>query len=809
MTQSRPPRSLTPEQLRWTCDPDGLPRVSPKDRPAMEIIGQDRALDALRMGLAIRQPGYHIFVTGTEGTGRTTTIRRVLEDYEGRGETPEDLCYVFNFEGPDLPILLRFPAGKGREFQRRIDTLVGSLRRHIPKIYRDETYQKRVSRLQRHYRNQQSGAVKAFAEKAQKSGFALVQIQSGPYLRPELRAVVDDEEWDVGDLGQLVDEGRLASKVCDRIEKRYLILRDELQALVRANRQLEEEYEERMLRLEEETVHPLIHDTVDMLREAYEDERIREWLGQLEKAFVDEVWVRGEDEDDDDEEPEEPFCRYAVNVIIDNSRQKGAPVIIESTPTFQNLFGTIERRPLPGGGASFDHRQIRAGSLARAQGGTLVIMAQDLLEEGLVWPTLKRVLRNRKLQIQGYDPANRMVITPLKPDPVDLDVKVILVGSTVLYNTLLQDDPDLQRVFHVKVDFETDMPRNRDNMRRYLSFLRKVQRQDGLLPVSDAAAAAVLEYGVRLARRKDRLSTRFSDIVAVLIEADYFAKAAGAKSIGVSHVDRALAERARRLGQAEQHTLKAVREGTLLIRTRGESVGQVNALFVLEQWDYAYGLPVKLTASTSLGEGDILSLEREADLSGSSFDKGHFILAGFLRGRFAQDKPLHLHASISCEQNYIGVDGDSASLAELCVLLSALAGAPIRQSLAVTGSVNQFGDVQPVGGANAKVEGFWKVCRDRGLTGAEGVILPASNVKNLQLDKDLVADARRGDFHVHAVKTVDQALELLTGLPAGRRRKDGSWTPGSLGARVDSRLREMAVIFKRYADGPVRRGARA
>jgi len=378
---------------------------------------------------------------------------------------------------------------------------------------------------------------------------------------------------------------------------------------------------------------------------------------------------------------------------------------------------------------------------------------------------------------------------------------VILVGDTNLYTALLQDDPDLQRVFRIKVDFETDMQRNRNNMRRYLSFIRKVQKQDGLLPLSRGASAAVLEFGARLAGRKDRLSTRFSSIVEVLIESDYFARLEGDERVEAAHVDRALAERCRRLGQTEQHFLKSVREGSLLIDTEGEAVGRVNGLFVLEQWDYAFGQPVKVTATSSLGEGEILSIEREVELSGSSFDKGHMILSGFLRQRFAQDKPLSLHASVSCEQNYIGVDGDSASATELFALLSSLAELPVQQSLAVTGSVSQHGDIQAVGGVNFKIEGFFRICRDRGLKAGQGVVIPTANVKNLMLDKAIVEASKRGLFHVYAIKTVDQGLELLTGVSAGRKRKDGSWTPGSVNDRVDRRLREMALTFKRFGDG--------
>ena len=791
---------LSQAKLRWNCEPSKLPPPDSKTRPSLQIIGQDRALDALRMGLDIRLPGYHIFVTGTEGTGRTTTIRRMLEQRRvaSKGEALEDLCYVFGFENIDQPVLLRFPAGEGRDFAKRMETLVASLRRHIPQLYRGEEYQKRISRMESGYRHAQSETVRGFSDKTRRSGFGLVETQSGPYIRPELRPIVDGEDWDISELDQLVGEGRLDRRVADRLEKRHVLLTEELKAVIRANTRLDESFREELRQMEQSVIRPLIHDTIEMLKSRYEYPSVHAYLGQVETALIEEIWVRGEDGEESDQE--EPFFRYHVNVVVDNSKTVGPPVIIERAPTFQNLFGSIELRNMPGGVSYYDYRQLKVGSIGRAQGGTLVIMAQDLLEEGPVWPTLKRVLRNRELQIQAYDPQSRMVISPLKPEPIGLDVKVILIGDTNLYSLLLQGDADLQRVFRIKVDFETEMPRSRDNMRRYMNFIRKVQQSDNLLPVGKDGSAAVLEFGARLAGRKDRLSTRFSSIVDVLIEADYFARRARAKHIGASNVDKALSERMRRLGQTQEHYLEAIGEGTLLIETSGSAIGQVNGLFILEQWDYAFGQPVKVTATTSLGEGEILSLEREAELSGSSFDKGHFNLSGFLRHRFAQDKPLCLSASISCEQNYIGVDGDSASLTEIVALMSSLAGLPVRQCLAVTGSANQFGEVQPIGGVNVKIEGFFRVCCDRGLTGEQGVVIPIQNVNNLMLGKDVVEAAGKGLFHIYAVKTVDQALEILTGHPAGKLRKNGTWTPGSVNAIVDARLREMALTIKHFGE---------
>ncbi|MDP6668957.1 MAG: AAA family ATPase [Candidatus Krumholzibacteria bacterium] len=793
MEQSSQRRRLSVDKLRWTCDPKSLPLDSSSEKkPSLEIIGQERALDSLRMGLSIRRQGYHIFVTGTEGTGRTTTIRRVLEEPNGHIPDLEDICYVFNFEDADSPKLLHFPAGQGRDFQRRMAHMIASLRRHVPYLYRSESYQKRLSRLERSFRQMQEKNARDFSEHARQNGFALVEMQTGSYSRPELVVIAEDEELEITELGALVQSGTLSEDDHLVLVQNYEKLSDELKSVMRSNSRLEEELRREMGRLQQSVVLPLIRDGIEILQSRFDTTEVREWLEQVEEGLLEEEWIPSEDE----ETPAEPFFRYTVNLLIDNARKDKAPVIIESSPTFQNLFGNIERKTLPGGFAFYDYRQIKAGSLARAQGGTLVIMARDLLDEQAVWPMLKRVLRNEKLEIMAFDPRNQAPVGGLKPEPIDLDVKVILVGDSELYNMLLHGDPDLQRVFRIKADFETDMPRTRGNLRRYVSFLRKVQRKDGLLPLTPGANAAIVEYGARLASRRGRLSTRFSKLVEILIESDYFARKMRAASVGVEHIDRTLKERSRRLGAAEQHLHNAFIEGSILLDTRGVAVGQVNGLFVLEQWDYHFGQPMRMTAAVSPGEGDLVSIEREAELSGSSFDKGHLILEGFLRHRFAGQRPLCLDASISCEQNYANVDGDSATVTEAFSLLSALSGVPVKQSIAVTGSLNQFGQVQAIGGVNEKIEGFFKVCRDRGLSGEQGVIIPASNADRLMLSKEVVEAARKGEFHVWSIRTVDEGMEILTGFPAGRQRKNGSWTPGSVNDLVDRRLEEMREIQK-------------
>jgi ATP-dependent Lon protease len=489
---------------------------------------------------------------------------------------------------------------------------------------------------------------------------------------------------------------------------------------------------------------------------------------------------------------------YEVNLVVDNSQVERPPVVIESSPTYRNLFGSLDQTPVPGGGWRTDFTRIRAGSLLAANGGYLVFNLHDVTEPG-VWPALKRTLKNRKAEIRSPELFPGFAGASIKPEPVEIDVKVVVIGDAYSYYALHTYDDEFRKIFKVKAEFDSSMPRNARSLRQYARFLATLAASEGLEPFAASAVAAILETGARLAGRQDRLSTRFSDIADIAREADYWARQSGSAFVAGEHVDRALAQRVQRVNLAEERLQRAIDEGALLLDLRHKRIGQVNAITVFDLGDHSFGRPARITSEVSMGRSGIINIEREANLSGSTHDKGVLILAGYLRGKYAQQRPLTLSASLAFEQSYGGVDGDSASAAELFALISSIARLPLRQDLGVTGSINQKGEIQPIGGINEKIEGFYDACAARGLTGSQGVIFPAANAPELMLRKDVVAAIAARRFHVYPIRTVDEGLELLTGVKAGRRTRYGH-ERDTVHDLVDEALNELAEEIKEYVE---------
>ncbi len=497
--------------------------------------------------------------------------------------------------------------------------------------------------------------------------------------------------------------------------------------------------------------------------------------------------------------PIDTFPEFQVNVLVDNSETKGAPVIIETSPTYRNLFGTIERNiDRLGGLWRTDFTKIKSGSFLRANGGYLVLNALDVFIEPGVWVALKRTLRNRTLEMQSFDPFYLFASSALKPEPIEVKVKVVMIGDAYLYYTLYAVDEDFKKIFKIKADFDTVMDKKAETLLQYASFIRKISQDEKLLPFDRSGVAAVIEYGVRLAGRQKKLSTEFHRITDILREASYWAKKEGRNQVTEKHVDQAISEKVYRLKMMEDKIQEMIDEGLILIDAEGAKVGQVNGLSIFDTGEYSFGRPTRITAKTSLGKAGIINIEREADLSGRTHNKGVLILAGYLRGKYAQEKPLTLTASLAFEQSYSGVDGDSASSSEVYAILSSLANVPLRQDIAVTGSINQHGEIQPIGGVNQKIEGFFDVCRSRGLTGSQGVIIPYQNVDDLMLRKEAVEEVKVGKFHIYPIKTIDEGIEILTGLPAGERRADGSYPEGTVNYLVDEKLKELALKIREF-----------
>ena len=795
------------EKLRWRCPPESLPFETTKEVPiCMEIIGQERALKAIRLGLEMESLGYNIFVVGLVGTGRNTTIKCLLEEIDKAGKIPDDLCYVNNFKDPDQPRCICLPPGQGKTFKKDMDDLIESLKKNIPLIFESEEYQKQRRDLVEKHREREKGMVKEFENRAKKEGFAVVQVQVGPFTRPDLVPLVAGNAMALDQLENLVDQGQYPRDSFEKLKAKYGELSGEMEQVLKETRRVEKTIQEELAALDKSAISHRVEGAIGDIREKYKQPKINNYLDEARDNILDNP-SRFQPKTETPQVsipglvlpvPVDTFTEYQVNVLVDNSEAKGAPVIIETSPTYRNLFGTIERSWGMGGIGKTDFTKIKSGSFLRANGGYLVLNALDVLIEPGVWVALKRTLRNRSMEMQSFDPFYLFASSALKPEPIEVRVKVVMVGDAYLYETLYAVDEDFKKVFKIKADFDTVMERKDETQLQYASFIRKICHDENLLPFDRSGVAAVIEYGVRLAGRQKKLSTEFHRITDILREASYWGKKDHSDRVSEKHVDQAIAEKIYRKKMIEDKIQEMIDDGIILIDSDGAAVGQVNGLSVYDMGEYAFGKPSRITAKTSMGKAGIINIEREADLSGRTHNKGVLILAGYLRGKYAQDKPLTLTASLAFEQSYGGVDGDSASSTEVYAILSSLSGLPLRQDIAVTGSVSQNGEIQPIGGVNQKIEGFFDVCRNRGLTGKQGVMIPHQNVGDLMLRKDVVEAVAAGKFHIHPVHNIDQGIGILTGVPAGEKSQDGTYPAGSVNNRVNQNLRELAKRMKEF-----------
>ncbi|MBI4466588.1 MAG: AAA family ATPase [Acidobacteria bacterium] len=808
-----PFREVLPEQLRWRCEPSQFEFETTADlKPLEGIIGQERALKSLKIGVELYGPGFNIFVCGLSGTGRATTIKQLLERIRPQCEPAPDRCYVHDFHRPEQPRLLTLPRARANPFRKDMDRAIDFLATRIPQLFEDEKFQAARGRILERYGAREKEMLEDFSEKLKKDHFALAELGgAGTTVVPVVAGQpVPLEKLDELVAGGQVDpaQARQLSERQEQLQKQFVVLYRKTLALQRAmNLELE--------LLERETASVLVDSVIEDLKEKYPHQGVAEHLEAVRSSLLENLSLfKGKAEGEEAEAArlllrsqapakEDPFWTYRVNVVLGHESEDGCPVILETLPTYVNLFGTIERTYTVRGVAQSDFTDIRAGSLLQADGGYLVINAMDALTEPGVWKALKRTLIYGKLEIQSAaDWLFHVAGTALKPEPIPVNIKIILIGETYLYDLLYAYEDDFKKIFKVKADFDSQMNRTPEAVREYAALLRKLCDEDKLCPFDKEAVAAVVEYGVRRGGRQDKLSTRFSEIADLAREACYWARQEGSRTTRRGHVDRAIAERIERHNLIESKIQEMIEKGVVLIDTSGARVGQVNGLSVYDLGSYAFGKPVRITASTAMGRQGIINIEREANLSGRLHDKGVAILSGYLRQKFAQSKPLSLAASVCFEQSYSGVDGDSASSTEIYALLSSLADLPIRQEIAVTGSVNQKGDIQAIGGVNYKIEGFYDVCKAKGLTNTQGVILPIENVPDLMLRPEVVEAVKAGRFHLYPVATVDEGIEILTAVKAGDRQPDGSFEEGTVYARVDARLRELAEGLKDYEARP-------
>jgi lon-related putative ATP-dependent protease len=761
-------RSLPAESLRRVCDPSSFEFETTAGLPGLsEVLGQPRAVAALEFGTGIASHGFNLFALGQPGSGRTTLIRDYLERQAAGQPVPPDLCYVNNFADSRRPVLLTLPAGQGAGFKRDLDGLIEELRTAIATAFEDEDYVRSRDQIVEELEARRRMEIERMEQVSARAGFQLLKGPGGLLLAPAAGGKIIAEE----DLAKLsAEEKAQVARAREKVQR-------EIEARVRALRGIERTARERLKSLDTDTVAFSTRHAVEDLREKYAGHAgVLAFLDALQADVVsrlDDFRKGKEKEPDAPAAPvpaagaaEKPFVRYRVNVLVDNGGLKGAPVVVESNPTYHNLIGRIEHQAA-WGGAFTDHTMIKPGALHRARGGYLLIPARECLMNPYAWEGLKRALKDRAVQIEELGTQLSMVSTvTLAPERAPLEVKVVLVGTPLVYYLLHAHDEDFQKLFKVKADFATRMERTPEAERSYALFVSTIARQEGTLPFDRGAVARVVEYGSRAAGDQGQLSARFGDIADLIREA---AHCAGNNSrAAVTAGDVRAAEEARRFRQnlLEQRMRESILEGTVLIGTEGSAAGRINGLTVLGTGDYSFGLPARLTATAAPGRGGVVSIEREVKLSGPIHGKGVLILGGYLLRKYGHQGPLTLSASLVFEQSYGMVEGDSASLAELCVLLSALSGIPLRQDIAVTGSINQHGLVQAIGGAAEKIEGFFDICQGRGLTGTQGVLIPPSNQRHLMLRDDVVEAVRGGRFHVWTAETVDQALHLLGGTPA-------------------------------------------
>jgi lon-related putative ATP-dependent protease len=795
---------LEPDRLSRRCDPSSLRFATTEDlEPLDGAVGQPRAAAAIEFGLEIGTPGYNIFAAGPIGTGKRSMLETHLGESAARRPTPGDLTYLFNFAEPEQPMAISLPPGRAKELAGDMTRFVEEARRQIGRAFESEDYEHSRRELSEELERRREERLEELRGHALERGFSLKLTPMGVVTIPMLEGHPATKE----------EFAKLPDSLQRQIEQASKDVEGQVGEFVTWARAQEREARQQLRKLDRDVALWAVGHLVEDLKAEYAaSEELAGWLDRIGEDILENLDQFRPAEEGEVELPGplagamrrsrlEFFGRYAVNVFVSHDEGGGAPVVVETNPTYYNLFGRIDYQTAFGAIAT-DHRYIRPGAVHRANGGYLLIQAADALTKPFVWDKLKEVLRTRRLQIENMGAQYTLFPTAaLTPEPIDLDLKVVMIGPAALYDLLFALDEDFRKLFQVKADFDVEMPWDDGNAHEYGRFVAGQVREQGLLHFDRAAVARAVEYGARAAEDRRRLSTRFFEVAALVAEASHWAAHDGAKLVGAKHVARALEQKEYRSNLIEEKVRELIAEGTLMVDTRNAIVGQVNGLEVALAGDYSFGRPVRITATTGPGDGDLINLDRETEMSGPIHDKGFLILTGFLRERYASDRPLSLNASITFEQSYQEVEGDSASSTELYALMSSLAGAPIRQAIAVTGSVNQRGDIQPIGGVNEKVEGFYHVCKERGLSGDEGVLIPATNVDSLMLKDEVVDAVREGRFNVWAVETADEGIELLTGLDAGERAADGLYPEGTIHRLIEDRLAALAEAVKEAAGG--------
>jgi predicted ATP-dependent protease len=794
-------------KLSWKCDLNLLKFESTKELQSLgEFIGQDRAIRSIEFGLNLEIDGYNIYVAGLSGTGKTTVVKtyieKLIKEKEAKGEAvkPDDWCYVYNFKEPDRPLIVNLPQGTARQFKTQISDLLIKTKEELKRAFSSEEYKAQKKHMIEEGQGEQQRLFEDLQKKARKQNFYLQMTQSGPLLIPvvEDRPMEDKEYLALSEKDRKVLETKrrkLLKQMQSSFEKAIAIREKTVKKLEKADKDIGD--------------FTISHLFAPLFSSHPEETKVGQYLAGLKNYTLENLDVFKEGEEAVNHETgmlftqsmlsgRNPFIPFQVNVFIDNSDVKGPPLIVEANPNFGNMFGKIERRFLLGGYLS-DHTMLKPGALALANGGYLLLGALDVLSNVGVWPALKRSIRNKEVRVEDpFEQYGLFAPQGMRPEPMPIKAKVILIGDAYLYQMLSIVDEEYWEIFKVKADFNSQIDISEKNIKDYAAFLSGICDKCKVRHFDPSGVARTVEYAARIVSDQEKLSTRFAQIKELVEEANYWADKDSAQYISGKHVQTAIEEKKFRHNLVDERIQEMIDRGQIMIDVGGSVAGQVNGLSVYSLGDIVFAKPTRITARTFLGRGGVVNVEREAKLSGSTHDKGVLILSGYLGWKYAQDRPLSLSASLVFEQSYEGVDGDSASSAELYAILSSISGVPIKQNIAVTGSVNQKGEIQPIGGVNYKIEGFFKSCKDKGLTGDQGVMIPQQNVVNLMLTDEVTEAVKSGKFHIYSVKTIDEGIEILTGVPLGEKAMDGKYGEGTINYLIEKQLDAMAEAVKKF-----------
>lgn len=787
---------LSYKKLKTTCNPNIFNFETTSDlEPIKGGIGQDRGIKALEFGLNVDINGYNLYLEGPTGVGKTMYTKNYLDTISKKKKVPQDWCYIYNFDNPNEPIALNLAAGQGKVFRDTMDRFIKDIKTDIKQTFNNEDFEKEKVLIKQEYEDKRTALMTKLNEKSAKYGFQVKSANNGIYMMPVVNGkTIEQEEFE-----------KLDDKVKQEYEDKSSIVQQHVMDAISEIKSIQQESEKKVNEWQSNVALLTINAHINYIKSNFKRNRkITKFLDDIKKDILKNIdaFLAPDEKDNKNSmqgpkiESPKPWLNYRVNLFVDNSATEGAPVIMDSNYSYPNIFGKLEYENYYGSLKTY-YTMLKPGLLHIANGGYIIFQAADLVSNSLCYETLKKVLRTKQLGIDNLvEQRSSMVMVSLKPEPIPLDLKVILIGNENIYQTLLSVDYDFRKLFKIKVEFEDDAPMTLENSNKLARVISGFCETEELPPLDKSAMSKIIEFASRLCNNQEKLSTRFSELTQIVGEACTWAKLAKEKVVTAEIINKTLQEREERVQKYNEKYIEMITDNTLLIDTSGYQVGQINGLTVLSIGDYAFGLPTRITASTYVGKNGIINIEREVELSGSSHSKGVLILNGYLGDLFAQDMPLSLTASLCFEQLYNGVDGDSASSTELYAILSSLSGIPINQSIAVTGSVNQKGEIQPIGGVNEKIEGFFKICKLRGLDGSHGVMIPALNEKNLNLSDEVVEAVKNNLFHIYTISTIEEGIELLTGVPAGRKDSNGKFPAGSINYLAYEKLKKFAQISK-------------